>query len=192
MKLIVIRHGQTNYNVKHWCNSRPDPKVHLTTLGRQQAKAAAEKLKKEKIDVVFISELYRSRQTAFIVNRYHHAHVIMDKRLNDRAVGCEDQPVDIFYAWRDKQKNPWTGRFRDGESYEDMKKRVAAFLKDLSKMDYKNVLIVSHLPILKAMRGYFKGLTNEQMDALSENQVPNCRVMRFVLPSKTSKKPLKS
>mgnify|MGYP000909610308 FL=1 len=192
MKLIVIRHGQTNYNVKHWCNSRPNPKVRLTALGRQQAKAAAEKLKAEKIEVVYISQLVRSQQTALILNGYHHVPVIVDKRLNDRSVGCEDQPVDIFYTWRDKQKNPWTGRFRDGESYEDMKKRIASFLKDLSKMDYKTVLIVTHLPILKAMRGYFKGLSNEQMDALSEAQVPNCRIMRFILPSKTSKKFLKS
>ncbi len=181
MKLTLIRHGETNYNLKSLCNSQPNPRVRLTVLGKKQARHAAEILKKEKFDIIFISELYRSQETAKIINRFHKVKMIKDKRLNDRATGFENKNVQLFYDWRDQQKNHWTCRHRGGESFEAMKKRFAAFLKDLKKTDYQNVLIVSHMPILKVARGYFKHLTNKQMDAWTEKQVPNCKIMRFTM-----------
>ncbi len=188
MKLIFIRHGQSNYNLKDLCNSRPDPKVRLTPLGHRQVREAAEKLKREKIDVIYISELYRAKQTAKAINAFHRVPVFVDGRLNDRAIGCEGKPVSNFYAWLAPRKNPWTAVPVGGESYEQMKKRLAAFLRDLAKQDYKTVLIATHLPILKAARGYFKKLTNEKMDSLSEAQVPNCKIMRFTLPVSKQKR----
>lgn len=181
MKITFIRHGQTNYNLKSLCNSRPDKKVRLTVLGKKQAQQAAEILKKEKFEVIFVSELYRSQQTGKIINQFHKVPIIKDRRLNDRATGFENKNVQLFYEWRDKQKNPWTCRHRGGESYEDMKKRFSAFLKDLRKAKYQNILIVSHMPILKVARGYVKKLSNKQMDAWTEKQVPNCKIMRFLI-----------
>lgn len=187
MKLILLRHGQTNYNTKDLCNGLPNPKVRLTTLGKSQAQAAALKLKKEKFEVIYVSELFRSRQTARIINKYHNVPLIMDKRLNDRLMGIyEGKPAGLFYAWRDVQKNRWTCIPKNGESYESLKKRIATFLKDLSKKDYKEVLVVTHLPVLKVMRGYFKHLNNEAMDRLTEKQVTNCRIMKFNLKSNIS------
>jgi len=182
MKLTLIRHGQTNYNLKDLCNGKPSPKVYLTPLGKKQAALAARKLAKEKFDVIFISELRRSRQTADYINAYHKVKLIKDKRLNDRSMGeFEDRPATLFYNWRDAQTNRWTCRPKGGESYEQLKKRAYSFLKDLSKKDYANVLVVSHLPILKVIRGYFKGLSNEKMDALTDKQVHNTKIYRFKL-----------
>jgi broad specificity phosphatase PhoE len=180
MKLTLIRHGQTNYNLKDLCNGRPNSKVYLTSLGKKQAQSAAKKLSKEKFEVIFISELRRSRQTAEIINQYHKVPLIKDKRLNDRSMGeFEGRPATLFYIWRDAHKNRWTCRPKGGESYEDMKERVNNFLKDLAKKKYKKVLIVSHLPILKVMRGHFKKLSNAAMDKLTEKQVPNAKIFRF-------------
>lgn len=179
MKLIFLRHGESNYNLKRWCNSRPTSKVRLTVRGKQQAEKAARILQKENFEVIFVSQLYRTHQTAKIINQYHKVKVIADKRLNDRATGFENQEVNLFYEWRNQQKNPWTCRRQGGESFENMKKRFASFLKDLEKTNYKNILIVTHLPILKAARGYFKKLSNKQMDAWTEKQVPNCKIMKF-------------
>lgn len=185
MKLIVIRHGQTNYNLRDLCNGRPNKKVKLTPLGVKQSKLVAKKLAKEKIEAVYISQLWRSRQTADILNVFHKAPIFKDKRLNDRQMGVfENKPASLFYIWRDKQKNPWTCRPPRGETYEEMKKRVASFLLDLQKRKYKKVLIVTHLPILKVMRGYFKKLSNVKMDAPMEKDIPNCHIFKFVLPQK--------
>lgn len=184
MKLIIIRHGQTNYNLKDLCNGRPNSKVRLTPLGVRQARAAAKLLAKENFERIYISKLFRSRQTAEILNRFHNVPLISDERLNDRQMGVfENQPASLFYIWRDKQKDCWRCRPPQGETYEEMKKRVAAFLKDLSKQKYKKVLIVTHLPIIKVMRGYFKKLDNKAMDAPMEKNIPNCRIMKFTLPN---------
>jgi len=186
MKLIFLRHGQTNYNLKDLCNGRPNPKVRLTTLGRKQATAAALKLKREPIEAIFISQLYRSRQTATIINKYHHVPVFMDKRINDRQMGrFEGKPAGLFYRWRDKQKNRWTCVIPDGgESYEHMKKRVASFLTNLNRKNkYKTVLIVTHEPIIKVARGFFKHLSNRQMDAPA---LDNGTIMRFIIKRKKS------
>ncbi len=188
MKLIFLRHGQTNYNLKDLCNGRPNSKVRLTVLGKAQAKQAALLLKKEPVEAIFVSKLYRSSETARIVNIYHKVPVFSDKRLNDRSMGIfEDKPASFFYSWRDKHTNRWSCRPKGGESFEEMKKRFADFIQDLSKKDYKQVLIVSHLPILKVARGYFKALSNEKMDSLTEARVPNCHIIRFNL--KRLKKP---
>jgi broad specificity phosphatase PhoE len=188
MKITFLRHGQTNYNIKGICNSKPNSKVRLTALGREQVHAAAKILKEEPFEIIFTSELFRTHQTARIVNMYHHVRMITDRRLNDRSTGCENKAVTLFYDWRRKQKNVWTAKPRGGESYEAMKKRLASFLAELKKMNYHNVLIVTHLPILKVARGYFKKLTNAQMEALKDSQVQNCKIMRFNVSTKTERK----
>jgi len=180
MKITFIRHGQTNYNLKDLCNGKPNPKVKLTALGKEQATKAAKLLKNEKFEVIFVSALYRSSQTARIINAKHGVPVIKDKRLNDRSMGVfENRPATLFYTWRDKQKNLWTCRPRGGETYEEMKKRFALFMKDLAKTGYTNVLVVTHLPIIKVARGFFKKLSNEAMDRLTEKDIPNCKTFVF-------------
>lgn len=185
MKIIVIRHGQTNYNVKDLCNGVPNKEVVLTPLGRKQARVAALNLAKEKIEAIYVSKLLRSAQTAKIINKYHKVKISFDERLNDRSMGeFEGKSASLFYAWRDKQKRPWTAIPKGGESYESLKKRAQLFIKDLAKKDYKTVLIVTHLPIIKVLRGYFKNLSNEVMDKLTEKQVPNCKIMVFKVSKK--------
>ncbi len=191
MKLIFIRHGQTNYNLKDLCNGRPNPRVRLTPLGLRQAAKAARLLKNEQIEKIYTSKLFRSRQTALIINKYHKAPMHSDARLNDRSMGIfEDMPAGLFYTWRDKQKNPWTCKPQGGESYESVKRRFKSFLTELAKENKETILIVTHLPILKIARGYFKHLSNKSMDSLTEKDIPNCTVFRFTIQN--SKKKTKS
>ena len=99
----------------------------------------------------------------------------------------EDMPAGLFYTWRDKQKNPWTCRPQGGESYESVKRRFKSFIKELEKKEKGTILIVTHLPILKVARGYFKGLSNKSMDALTEKDIPNCTIFTFTINPKKSK-----
>lgn len=188
MKIILVRHGQTNYNLKDLCNGLPSKKVYLTALGKKQAQAAALKLAKTKFEAIFISKLYRSGQTADIINRYHKVRVYSDKRLNDRLMGeFEGKRASLFYAWRNKHKKPWAVIPKGGESYLDLEKRVKLFLSDLSKKNYKTVLIVSHLTVIAVMKGYFKHLSNRAIDKLTEKNIPNCKVMIFNLVTAKNK-----
>ena len=45
MKIILVRHGESEGNVKNEINDDPNRIVNLTARGRQQAEAAAERLR---------------------------------------------------------------------------------------------------------------------------------------------------
>ena len=62
MRLILVRHGETNENknkvVQGFLNTT------LSKIGIQQAKKVANRLKDEKIDFAYSSDLDRAKQTA--------------------------------------------------------------------------------------------------------------------------------
>lgn len=63
MRLLLIRHGQTPYNVTGALDTG-SPGPDLTPLGRAQADAIPQALAHEPIEAVFVSELVRTHQTA--------------------------------------------------------------------------------------------------------------------------------
>lgn len=66
MKILVVRHGLTDWNVERRIQGRTD--VPLNQEGIKQAYVAKEKLKEEKIDLMVSSPLKRAKQTAEIIN----------------------------------------------------------------------------------------------------------------------------
>ena len=69
MKLILTRHGETIEN-KQGISQGHLP-GHLSKLGIEQAKKLALRLKHEKIDVIYSSELKRAADTAKEIAKYH-------------------------------------------------------------------------------------------------------------------------
>ena len=70
MKLYVVRHGQTDYNIDNKVCGISN--VELTDLGKQQAIKAREQLEDQKIDYIFASPLQRAYDTAKIINEKYH------------------------------------------------------------------------------------------------------------------------
>ena len=65
MKLYIVRHGQTDYNIDNKVCGISN--VELTDLGKQQAIKAREQLEDQKIDYIFASPLQRAYDTAKII-----------------------------------------------------------------------------------------------------------------------------
>lgn len=143
MNLYLVRHGETNYNVKSLVTSRPGKHVYLTDRGIAQAKQAAEKLKDTPIDLIFTSELYRTHQTADYINQFHHAPIKIDPRLNDIHTGFEDGSCLEYDSEKAASPEPFTFHHGDGESSEDVFARVKTFLADLKNEPSENILIIS-------------------------------------------------
>ena len=61
-ELIVIRHGETDWNRQHRFQGQID--VPLNVLGLEQARRLGLRLAREPIDVLVVSDLQRARQTA--------------------------------------------------------------------------------------------------------------------------------
>ncbi len=174
MKAYFMRHGQTNYNVKDICSYKITKKVHLTKLGKEQVEKIAEKLKKEDLVVIFVSQLWRTRESAEIINKYHNVKIIEDKRINDRKTGFDERPHSEYLKAIEKDK--FNIKLKGGESFQEEKARVFSFLYDLKKMKYERVLVVTHEEPIKIINGYFNNLSDGKM---LELKVPNAYLIEF-------------
>ncbi len=162
MKIYFARHGRTNYNDLSLCNADPSVDVHLTEGGVKQAEALAEKMKDISIDHIYASELKRTQQTAEIVNKYHNLTLEIDKRLGDHKSGFEGKHFLELKQALDDAEDRWTARFNGGESIEDMKVRVDAFLDELKTKPYESVLVVTSGWVVQAAAAMLNNLSNEE------------------------------
>lgn len=174
MKAYFVRHGQTNYNVKKLCNDDPIKDVHLTKLGKHQAKTVADKLKNIKLDLVYISELPRTRETARIIIQDRPIDLIVEPRINDRKTGFDSQPELKFFD--SIKSDPFDIKLNNGESFREEKMRVFSFLDELKSLSASSILVVSHSEILKIVYGYFYNLCDEEIWA---KEIDNAEVLEF-------------
>lgn len=175
MKITVVRHGQTNYNVAGLHNSDPSIDVHLTDAGIDEAKRIAEELKNEPFDALFVSELPRTKQTADYINKYHKLPIKVDARLNDINSGFEGRTVEEYHSKRNASLDIYTFRYEENaESSEDVYKRTKSFIDDLKKLNYSNALIVTSKHNFRHFRNIIDGL--DPRASLSEH-IPNVEVL---------------
>ena len=155
---FVLRHGLAENNVKGIVSD--DPQKHpLTRLGKKQAKKAAEKLKKEKIDLILSSDILRCRETAEIVGEESSIKPQFFEELREIKMGVFNghsifEYRKFFYEKGEKfYKNYKEGvkerkfykKPKGGETWQELKMRMYKFLKEIDKKHKnKNILIVSH------------------------------------------------
>ena len=176
MKLIFIRHGESEYNLSGLCNADPAVRVRLTELGRQQAGVARERLRHEPIHQVHVSRLQRAQETAAILCGGHCADIRVDARLDDRNSGFEGRPVADYLAVMWAAPDPFRWKASAGESYLDMVARVHDFTAELLKADLPAVLVVTHHEVLQAVAGYFEHLEPARMWRV---WVGNCEALEY-------------
>jgi len=146
---FVMRHGEAVSNVTRRIDSSGDVKNHVTEKGRAEAKKTAYELKGAGIDLIFVSPLLRTQETAEIVRaelQLSSAMVITDERL--REIGTGDFDGGTLAEWK-KFFHSYAERFatapHGGENYRDMRKRLGDFLFEIeSKYRGKRILIITH------------------------------------------------
>ena len=158
--LYFVRHGQTNHNSNKLLAGHCD--IELNETGLKQADEAAVNSKDLKIDLIYCSPLIRARQTCDAINKYHGCDVIVKEDLIERSFGkyesCSYGCVDGEKCW-----NYYDETYDDEvEPLRDVFKRVSEFL-DSIKEEYKNknVLIVAHNDIGRAIYCYFNGIPKD-------------------------------
>ena len=180
MKLIIVRHGQSNYNVQRKINFLPTKECHLTELGMQQAYEVKEQLKEKKWDIAIVSELYRTQQTAAIINEDRNIPLFIDEKINEIKTGIEGQSYDEYRAQleEDDEVLRRDKALPNGESYDQVKARIRTFLSELKTKNYSSVLIVTHFTPMIALRQVLE----EQSDAESVQYRPaNAEIMEAEL-----------
>jgi broad specificity phosphatase PhoE len=166
MKLILVRHGETEDNVKRIFQGKIGGK--LTQKGIEQSRHVAKHLKEEhKIDMVFCSPLDRCVETLeTILAEYPiEGEIIMSKLIEERDLGeyagMEYEMID----WEDVNQDNKINREMGVESLADMEKRVNLFLEDLKlEKNDQTVLIVSHSGPIKIMINKLTGKNVEEIE----------------------------
>lgn len=146
-RLILIRHGQTDYNLHNKYCGINNPPLNIT--GVQQAKKLAHKLKNFKIDKIYSSDLKRAYQTAKII--FKNSSIKKTKKLREMNFGIFEglkyeeiikKHSKIYTRWID---NPQNIKIPKGESLNKLNKRV---LKNLfcilSRHPEKTIAVVTH------------------------------------------------
>jgi broad specificity phosphatase PhoE len=176
MNIYIVRHGQTNYNALGLCNDNPMRGVYLTEQGIKQAERTAKHLAFDPIDIIFVSQLPRTRQTARFINTYHKVRICEREELNDIRTGFDGRPLDDYLAYvgNDRLNKVPPG----GESLFQFKNRVNMFIDSLLKEHYENVLIVAHEETMRVFAARFNGLSDKEMEKL---KFLNCELLVFRL-----------
>jgi probable phosphoglycerate mutase len=180
MNLYVMRHGRTNYNDLGLCNDDPHAEVHLSVQGMAQARAAAERLRDANLQRILVSPLPRTRETAEIVNEYHHAPIEIHPALADIRSGFEGQAVEAYFAAI--AHDPLNARIHGGESQLEHKQRVMGFIYWLEGQPPANSLVVAHEETLRVFIAHFEGHVPDEQ--LRDLHIDNCDYRCYPLPTK--------
>ncbi|MDA1196548.1 MAG: histidine phosphatase family protein [Nanoarchaeota archaeon] len=180
MRLLLARHGQTDWNDAGRFQGMSD--IPLNATGLEQARLLAERLKDERIDAIYSSVLSRAHKTALKVAEGRDVKVVVREDLNERTYGkwdglteeqIKEQYSDDFDAYC---KRRYSVAPTNGESIAQITQRVSAFLEMLQKDQTDvTVLVVTH-------SGTLRGL----MDGLLEYSPEEVADLRFKHTSLTS------
>ena len=164
IKITYFVHGTTTDNEKEISSGWKD--VELSELGIKQSVDLKEQTKDEKFDVVFCSDLQRAHNSAKLARDGMYS-IIPDARLRECNYGKLNGALSAIVEPM-QEEECITNRFPEGESYEDVKTRIADFLEFLKKnYDGKNVAIVAHKAPQLSLDVLIKGKTWKQ--ALAED-----------------------
>ena len=149
MELIIVRHGETDWNKLERCQGISD--IPLNSRGKHQAKQLANSLKSENISAIFSSDLVRAKETAETIAGFHSAPFYIDSDLREMDQG-EFEGLEFSYIRENysgilKQwtKDPENLRIPGGETLLEVQGRAwRSYLNIYEKYHRERVLIVSH------------------------------------------------
>lgn len=160
MRIYLVRHGQTDWNLEKRMQGRED--VPLNATGRAQAEKLRDKIRGLEFDVVYASPLKRAAETAEIAvgDRYE---IIYDERLVERSFGefegkvCEirAQPVEGIDI-DDINLEEIPGKVETVKSIVARAEDFVNFLKQNHDLD-AGILVVGHGAMSKAFDWVLSG-----------------------------------
>lgn len=148
MKLYLIRHGQTDWNLAGRIQGVHD--IPLNETGLRQAEMAAKGMESRKVAAVYCSNLQRAAQTAAAVAKRQNVPVHAVDGLEEMNFGlwegCTWKEIEEQYPneKRAMDANPMEVRAPEGESYLDVMKRSVEALKKIASENKEDVAVVTH------------------------------------------------
>lgn len=181
-KIILIRHGETEYNNKGIFRGRMD--VELNENGKEQAHELAQELEEQfDINKIYTSPLIRSKETAVILGEELDLEVVEEDGFNNIDLGNwqgtpkEEIKTKFPNMWKKWVYQPEELEIPSGETLNGILKRVKeAINRTVGENKGKTIAIVSHRSILKVLIAYLLGI---KQDYFWKFRLENCSYSIF-------------
>ena len=174
-KLVLVRHGQSEWNAKNLFTGWKDPK--LTDLGIQEAIKAGDLLETRnlKFDLMFTSDLFRAQETGRLILEQMNQtdiQVIEDQSLNERNYGdlAGLNKDEAREKWGEEQVHIWRRSFDvpppGGESLKNTAERVLPYFEHEIMPKVKeglNILVAAHGNSLRALVMELEKMSSEEI-----------------------------
>ena len=178
--LILVRHGQSEWNSKNLFTGWKDP--GLTELGVKEAKDAGKLIANKGIlfDLMYTSMLTRAKKTGDLIlqeMRHPEITIIKNEALNERNYGSLAglNKDDARKKWGDDQVHIWRRSFDtpppNGESLKDTAERVLPYFKSeiMPKViEGSSILIAAHGNSLRSLI--------MELDSISSEEIVNLEI----------------
>jgi len=174
-RLILIRHGETDWNVEGRYQGQVDPP--LNQQGLAQARQLAQRLQGVGLDVLYSSPLRRALQTAQILAEALDIPLHTEPRLMEIHQGewqtllyteIATRYTELFHRW---QTEPWTVTIPGGENIAQVQERVYAAIDEiLTWHEGQCIGMVAHRIPIALLKIRYQGLAPDVVRTL---QLPN-------------------
>ena len=189
MNLILIRHGQSEWNALNQFTGWKDP--DLTVKGIEEAHNAGKIINNLRInfDLVYTSALVRAQNTAKIILKEINQPLstIKNQALNERNYGdlAGLNKDDARKRWGNEQVHIWRRSYDTpppgGESLKDTGERVLPFfMKEILPhvCEGKNVLVAAHGNSLRSLIKFLDNISDEDIVKL---EIPTGAPIHYVI-----------
>jgi 2,3-bisphosphoglycerate-dependent phosphoglycerate mutase len=180
-QLIIVRHGQTQWNLKLIRQGHLDSP--LTEMGLAQAKALGDRLARETFSALYSSDLGRAVQTAQMIADATGHKIVTDPRLRERHLG-------IFQGLNgDELKEKYAEEYRlhrtmgpsyvipGGESMRQQVERNVAYFNEIAEKHLgETVVVVTHGGVLS---GFFRHALSIPLEAPRRFEFTNASLNVF-------------
>jgi probable phosphoglycerate mutase len=169
MKIILARHGETDWNLAKRIQGQHD--IELNSTGRMQAEQLGKALHKENHNIIKIysSKQKRAALTAEIANK--------ELKVVCQAIeGLEEMNFGLWegFTWAElEEKYPFElsewcnnrrySKIHKGESYQELVERVLTALQRIIASETGTILVVTHGAVMMALQSYLNNTPFEEM-----------------------------
>ncbi len=171
-KLLLLRHGQTDYNVQHRLPGQL-PGISLNDEGRREAQTTAEALRDLPLTAIVASPLERTVQTAEYINTGRGLQIQHDRDLLDTDYGrfsgqCWDELDKSDKAWKRFMTDPLHAP-AGVEGFASVQKRAVRAAERWRQAPEVGewVAVVTHADLVKLIVGHYLGIPLERVPLIN-------------------------
>lgn len=180
MKLLLVRHGETQWNVLGKIQGSSD--VELNQKGLLQAKEIAEAFDLDSDYLIYSSARKRAYQTAQEISKRLNKEIKILEGLNEISLGMWegmtwDEVAKIysedFIFWKNNRD---FAKPHGGESYNELLERVLYSLKEIIENSNQDAIVTTHSLVIMIVCCFFDG---ESFSNILKYLPKNCEIIEF-------------